>query len=176
MSVEYIRLLYQYSAWANALILDTTAELPHEQYIAGSGVSNGFDASIRDTLVHTLAAQELWLARFNGGSPTSLLKPEDFRTFSSLRSYWDEVEKHTQLVVKALEPDNVDRVIHYTNTKWQPFAYPLSQMMIHQVNHATQHRSEVALLLTQFGHSPGDLDFLDYVELARQSSIKSEKK
>jgi uncharacterized damage-inducible protein DinB len=37
-------------------------------------------------------------------------------------------------------------------------------MLIHQVNHATQHRSEAALLLTQMGHSPGDLDLLVYMD------------
>jgi uncharacterized damage-inducible protein DinB len=37
--------------------------------------------------------------------------------------------------------------------------------MIHQVNHATQHRSEVAVLLTQCDHSPGWLDFLHFIDL-----------
>jgi uncharacterized damage-inducible protein DinB len=37
--------------------------------------------------------------------------------------------------------------------------------MMHQVNHATQHRSEAAVMLTQFGHSPGWLDLLYYIDL-----------
>ena len=56
------------------------------------------------------------------------------------------------------------RVVGYTNTRGQPWAYPLWQMLIHQVNHATQHRSEAAMLLTQMGHSPGDLDLLVYMD------------
>jgi uncharacterized damage-inducible protein DinB len=55
-------------------------------------------------------------------------------------------------------------VIRYTNAKGETWAYPLWQMLIHQVNHATQHRSEAAMLLTQMGCSPGDLDLLIYVD------------
>ncbi|MGZ9221207.1 MAG: DinB family protein [Anaerolineales bacterium] len=35
--------------------------------------------------------------------------------------------------------------------------------MAHLVNHGTQHRSEAAAMLTDFGHSPGDVDMLYFL-------------
>jgi uncharacterized damage-inducible protein DinB len=37
-------------------------------------------------------------------------------------------------------------------------------MLTHVVNHGTQHRSEAALILTEIGRSPGEIDMIFYVE------------
>jgi uncharacterized damage-inducible protein DinB len=39
---------------------------------------------------------------------------------------------------------------------------PVWELLVHFANHATQHRSEAAILLTLYGHSPGDLDYFLY--------------
>ncbi len=64
----------------------------------------------------------------------------------------------------TLRVPDLDGVVSYVNFHGETWAYPLWQQILHQVNHATQHRSEAALLLTRLGYSPGWLDFLFYVD------------
>ena len=161
MSTEYIRTLYQYSAWANGRILDTAAGLAPGQLTEGAGASYG---SVRDTLVHTMSAQWIWLQRWKGVSPRAMLRAGDFPDLDAIRTHWAALERETRDFVEGLGEAQLARVISYTNTRGQEWAYPLWQMLIHQVNHATQHRSEAAMLLTQMGHSPGDLDLLVYMD------------
>ena len=162
MSVEYIRTLYKYSAWANGRILDTAASLAPEQLTKAAGASFG---SLRDTLVHTMWAQWLWLQRWKGVSSNTQLRAGDFSDLDAIRTHWGALEQETSDFVAGLGETELARVVRYTNAKGEPWAYPLWQMLMHQVNHATQHRSEAAILLTQMGHSPGDLDLLIYVDV-----------
>ena len=158
--LEGIRDLYAYSAWANARILDTAAQLTPEQF---TSLGDGFD-SIRDTLVHMASAQWLWLERWRDRSPRELWDPAGFADIAELRSRWEAVEVATSEYVATLREPDLARVVSYVNFQGERWAYPLWQQLLHQVNHATQHRSEAALLLTRLGYSPGWLDLLVYVD------------
>ena len=47
---------------------------------------------------------------------------------------------------------------------------PMWQMLAHVVNHGTQHRPEAAVILTEAGRSPGDLDMIFFAEELAQTS------
>ena len=104
------------------------------------------------------------MRRWQGASPRERWNPADFTDLPALRSRWNDVETETARYLAGLDEGELDRDISYVNFAGQTWRYPLWQQMMHQVNHATQHRSEAALLLTQAGHSPGDLDFLRYFD------------
>ncbi|PYN90736.1 MAG: hypothetical protein DMD87_00895 [Candidatus Rokuibacteriota bacterium] len=160
MTSELVRTLYRYNAWATARILERAARLRPDELAAPSGASF---SSVRETLVHIMAAQWIWLARWQGTSPTSLLDG-GFPDVASLRARWDQIERETQRFVAGLTDADLAKVVEYRNTRGERWAYPLWQQVVHQVNHATQHRGEVAAALTELGHSPGDLDLLIFID------------
>jgi uncharacterized damage-inducible protein DinB len=159
--IDLVHTLYRYSDWANARVLEAAARLGPRELSEPGGAS--YD-SVHGTLVHTMSAQWIWLTRWTGTSPGAMLDAGQFPDLDAIRTRWDQIEADTRRFLAALTEHDLTRMVAYRNTRGERWAYPLWQQMVHQVNHATQHRSEIALMLTRFGHSPGDLDLLVFVD------------
>jgi len=161
MNKQDILILYKYNQWANAKILNVTAKVSQEQYLAPGSFPHG---GLRGTLVHALFAEWIWRNRWEGMSPMQWLKPEDFPTLESLFAHWLDEEKQLMDFAEGLTDENLNNTFSYTNTSGKPFTKILWQAMAHLVNHGTQHRTEAAAILTDFGHSPGDIDLIYFLE------------
>lgn len=153
--------LYNYNQWANAKILNATANVTQEQFVAPASFPHG---GLRSTLVHALFAEWIWRRRWEGTSPTSRFKPEDFPTFESLQARWLAEENQLMEFVDGLSDERLNNSFSYRNTAGEPFTRILWHAMAHVVNHGTQHRTEAAAMLTDLGHSPGDIDLIYFLD------------
>ena len=157
MNKNDITILYQYNQWASAKIFNAAKNITQDQYLAPASFPHG---GLRGTLVHALFAEWIWRKRWEGTSPTERLKPEDFPTFESLHARWLEEEQSLMSFVDNLTNEKLEATFSYTNTQGKPFERILWHAMAHVVNHGTQHRTEAAAILTDLGHSPGDIDMI----------------
>lgn len=162
MNHEAISLLFDYNEWANDRIMNAAAGLTHAQYTAQlPGLSMG---TLQGTLVHTLAAEQIWRRRcLEGTSPTVLLNEADCPTYESLRALWAAEAVALRAGLAELPETALAGRLAYRTTGGKPMEEVLWKLLVHLVNHGTQHRAEAAVALTAFGHSPGDVDLIVYI-------------
>ena len=160
MTAKELQLLFDYHYWARDRILEAVAPLTPEQLTRDMG--NSF-RSIRDTLVHTYAAEWVWRERWLGTSPTALLPPDMFPDVAALRSAWVGTEGQVRTILDHLDESGVNRVFEYKLLNGQPGATVLWQVMQHVVNHASYHRGQVTTMLRQLGAAPAKpMDLIAY--------------
>jgi len=160
MNKQDITLIYKYNQWANKKILEQVSNVTQDQFTAPATFPHG---DLRGTLVHILFAEWIWRHRWEGTSPVVRLNPEDFPSFESLQSRWADEEGLLMKFIENVTDDQLESHFFYTSTEGSPYERVLWQAMLHLINHGTQHRSEAAALLTDYGHSPGDIDFIYFL-------------
>jgi uncharacterized damage-inducible protein DinB len=165
MSASYVRTLIAYNRWAWTKVLDQVALLTPEQY-----ASRQFNfGSVRSTLTHISGTEATYLARVSGQPPVPRRTEDEFPTFGALRERWeqqfDEQKKFGETLTDAMLNENFD----YIGANGQPASSRRDLFLAQMINHSTQHRAETAVAVTEFGHSPGDLDVFIYVREAGPS-------
>jgi uncharacterized damage-inducible protein DinB len=155
--------LVRFHAWANDLILTTAAGLSDGELRRTGDLDHG---SAFHTLRHLVDVDWSWREFCEGNDvgqtyvwdhgfalddlPAihAFCLGEDVRLRSYVESL-DDAALTESLVMSADVNDTVPRWL----------------ILAHVVNHGTQHRSELGRYLTECGHSPGDLDLLDALQL-----------
>lgn len=156
---EQIDSLFEYGVWVNQRLLESAKPLAAEQFTRK--VMPGF-GSLQLTLVHILGSEALWLERWQGRSPGTILSPDDLPTVTAIRERWEDLIKERRAYIAGLDESELSATVHWTNIRGQGFALPRWQVMLHCANHSTHHRSEAAAILTELGIEPESTDLLEY--------------
>jgi uncharacterized damage-inducible protein DinB len=160
MNKADILTLYDYNYWANARVLHAAARVMPEQFVVAAPVSHG---SLRGALVHIFGAEVVWRLRCQEGiSPPAMPAESEFPTLEPLVQSWQVEEKAMRAYLDSLPEADFERRVRYQTTTGVPYENILWHLLVHLVNHGTQFRAEASVVLTGYGHSPGDLDMILY--------------
>jgi uncharacterized damage-inducible protein DinB len=163
--LETIKLLYDYTKWADGRMFEAVSKLTPEQWTKDLGSSL---KSTRDTVVHLVSAQWIWISRWKGDSPKAMWTAAEFPTQASVREKWEPLAADLRAFVAAQTEESVAKAVNYKNLKGDPMSYPLGHLMLHAVNHSTYHRGQVTTLVRQLGAQPMSSDLVVYcAELAK---------
>jgi uncharacterized damage-inducible protein DinB len=143
---------FEHNLWANLRLLDACTNLLNEQLDA---TTRGTFGSVRETLLHIFAAEEGYVQRFTGQRPEPALR--ESAPFPGL----DELRRRAKLSGEQLialaqqwEPSQILQLSY----QGQSYEVPAIFVLIQAVNHATDHRSQIATLLSQQDITPPELD------------------
>src|SRR5258708_26627848 len=101
MNKEDIQQLYRYNKWANTTVLKSVASLSNEELTRQLG---GSFPSVRDTLVHVMSGEWIWLRRWKGVSPRAMLEASEFPDLTAVEARWAEIEtEQTDFVNEVTE-------------------------------------------------------------------------
>jgi len=163
MTKDDIQLLYEYDRWANNRVLQAVSVLSDEQFTRDLG---GSFRSVRDTLVHIIGGEWIWLAYWMSQSHSfafltdlrtrrdALFNPDTLSNVAAVQLKWAEVEKDQIEFVNRVTSESLERMLPFRTTQVR-----LAHLMQHLANHSTYHRGQVALMMRQVGAEPLATDF-----------------
>lgn len=154
--------MFEYNSARNQRILACAANLSDAQLDAPTDYGLG---SIRKTLWHTLVVEYGWRSFLLGIDARALLPPIlQTGSIAEFQAFQHEESERASGYVADLSEDGLVAPTNFAVPGDSGRTLVVWQILSHILCHSMQHRSELALWLTQYGQSPGNLDFLFYME------------
>jgi len=143
--------LQDYNLWANGLLLESLAPLPHEDYVREP---EGGGPSVREALVHLAGSTRAWAERFDGRDATALPAVDEVPTLADAARMLDEADARISTFLATRTPQQLSAPFVWKNLRGEEKAAPLWAVLRHTVNHASYHRGQIAAMLKRLGGKP----------------------
>ena len=156
MSVDRVRQLFAYDAWANRRVWACAASLSDEQFTDELDYSVG---SIRTQILHTMAVQSWWV-HFLATGEIRYLDHDDYPTRATVPPGWDRVEAATAAYLSTLTDDGLNRMVRPDH--WGEAEQPVAvwQALFQIINHGTDHRAQTLAGIHRLGSTTAAQDYL----------------
>jgi len=159
MNANAFRHFYEYHFTENRKMWDRyILPLSHEQFTKDMGYSHG---SVRNQIVHLMDVEDVWFSELRSVVPSEPSPPADFDDRETLRLHWDQVEQSMRAYLAELRDDGLfDTPIKEPE---EDKGLVVWQVLLHVVNHGTDHRAQLLRLLNDLGVKTSSQDYIFYV-------------
>ena len=159
MNADAFRQFYEYHFTENRKIWDSyITQLSYEQFTQDMAYSHG---SVRNQILHLIGADELWFSELQNIKPSKPLPPVNFDDRKNIRTRWDNVEQNMRnYLAKLLDDMLFDAPIEEPEEDKNLIVW---QVLLHVVNHGTDHRAQLLRLLNDLGLRTTSQDYIFYV-------------
>ncbi len=143
LSLEVLRTCVQYNDATNRRLWDAIMQISDEQFVAETDYSHG---SIRNQMVHLAGVDGRWLRGLQelADARNFTPNPADYPTRASAFELWKTVSQDFLAYVDSLDEASLLYVP-------KGFSGPIWQVLLHVVNHGTDHRAQVLRLMHDQG-------------------------
>ena len=159
MNANAFRHFYDYHFTENRKILDTTIKsLSQDQFTQNADYSHG---SVRNQIIHLMSVDDVWFSQLRGVMPSELIPSTLSDDRKIIRAYWDNVEQKMRAYLAGLRDEMLfDKPIKEPEEDMNLIVW---QVLLHVVNHGTDHRAQLLRLLHDLGAKTTSQDFIFYV-------------
>lgn len=159
MNADALRHFYDYHFAENRTLWDRyVTQLSPEQFTQPMGYSHG---SVRDHLIHLMSVDDIWFSELRGVAPADPVAPAAVDDRPSLRAHWDTIEQRMRAYLAALRDEMLfDRPITEPDEDRNLIVW---QVLLHVVNHGTDHRAQLLRSLNDLGVATTSQDYIFYV-------------
>lgn len=148
--MELIRTYIDYHLDMTRRVWDSILHITDEQFLVDDAYSRG---SIRNLMVHLTSTDRRWLAGLKNVEDVGHLKLEEYPTRTQAREIFEIVAKDLADYISTLTEEDL-------NSHNDKISEPRWTVILHIINHGTDHRSTVLQRLHEFGAPTFDQDFI----------------
>jgi uncharacterized damage-inducible protein DinB len=149
--------LCKHNLWANTKLFDFCVDLD-DAVLEATAI--GCFGTVRHTLLHIANSEADYFALLTK-TPTEELKTDDIRLLP-LEEIARFYQKFGEGLIPCAREIPGDRMLDGTFDDGVKYRFPASGLFIQALNHATEHRTQIATILTQQGIEPLNLDGWTY--------------
>jgi uncharacterized damage-inducible protein DinB len=157
MNANAFRHLFDYHFAENRQLWAHASTLTDEQLGAPVAYSHG---SIRGQLLHMVWADDVWFSQLRRDPPPAPPDPGAPAERAAIRAHWDAVEERMRGYLGGLRDEMLFEKPFPDHPEDRELV--LWQVLVHVVNHGTDHRAQVLRLLHDLGIDTRSQDYIFY--------------